>query len=183
MFIDFDGCFALTCGTCKCAFCAWCLKDCGADAHACAAACGHRLGFGGYHAPKNAFDTAQRDRRQRELDAFFNHLKPELRQPVAEKCRRDAADLGLRVPDALPAPQPAPAQIRAQPAFAAMRAQPAHPLAQPVYNDLRVAAAAAPAQLRRAPPPPGRGAGPAEDPTAGDAVLAQLLHDNPDLFD
>lgn len=33
-FIDFDGCFAITCfnQNCKCNFCAWCLKDCG-DSH------------------------------------------------------------------------------------------------------------------------------------------------------
>lgn len=28
-FVDFDACFALTCARCKCAFCGWCLVDCG----------------------------------------------------------------------------------------------------------------------------------------------------------
>uniref|UniRef100_A0A0G4FLM6 RING-type domain-containing protein n=1 Tax=Chromera velia CCMP2878 TaxID=1169474 RepID=A0A0G4FLM6_9ALVE len=32
-FADFDGCAALTCGSCNCAFCGYCLKDCGRDAH------------------------------------------------------------------------------------------------------------------------------------------------------
>ena len=34
-FVDFDGCCALTCcnSDCECGFCAWCLKDCGEDAH------------------------------------------------------------------------------------------------------------------------------------------------------
>lgn len=33
-FLDFDGCFALTCGSCPCRFCGWCLEDCGDhDAH------------------------------------------------------------------------------------------------------------------------------------------------------
>lgn len=34
-FFDFDGCMALVCVApgCKCAFCAVCLEDCGADAH------------------------------------------------------------------------------------------------------------------------------------------------------
>ena len=33
-FVDFTGCFALICSsvTCRCGFCAWCLKDCGTDA-------------------------------------------------------------------------------------------------------------------------------------------------------
>jgi hypothetical protein len=26
-FLDFDGCFALTCSSCCCGFCAWCLED------------------------------------------------------------------------------------------------------------------------------------------------------------
>jgi len=35
-FVDFSGCCALTCSRqgCACAFCAYCLEDCGADAHA-----------------------------------------------------------------------------------------------------------------------------------------------------
>jgi hypothetical protein len=33
-FIDFDGCFALTCARCRAGVCALCLADCGADAHA-----------------------------------------------------------------------------------------------------------------------------------------------------
>ena len=35
VFVDFTGCTALTCGvsTCKTTFCAWCLADCGVDAH------------------------------------------------------------------------------------------------------------------------------------------------------
>jgi hypothetical protein len=33
-FLDFNGCFALTCSRCNCGFCAWCLMDCGVDAHA-----------------------------------------------------------------------------------------------------------------------------------------------------
>ena len=38
-FLDFNGCFALTCGRCGCGFCAWCLADCGDDAHTHVAGC------------------------------------------------------------------------------------------------------------------------------------------------
>lgn len=38
-FLDFEGCCALTCSRCACAFCAWCLADCGPDAHPHVAAC------------------------------------------------------------------------------------------------------------------------------------------------
>ena len=30
-FLDFNGCFALTCHRCRCGFCAYCLADCGND--------------------------------------------------------------------------------------------------------------------------------------------------------
>ena len=33
VFVDFNGCFALTCSRCKAGFCGWCLADCGRDAH------------------------------------------------------------------------------------------------------------------------------------------------------
>jgi len=38
-FLDFVGCFALTCSACHIGFCAWCLKNCGGDAHAHVASC------------------------------------------------------------------------------------------------------------------------------------------------
>lgn len=38
-FIDFVGCCALTCSRCACGFCAFCLKDCGTDAHKHVAGC------------------------------------------------------------------------------------------------------------------------------------------------
>lgn len=33
VFLDFTGCCALRCASCGCGFCAWCLEDCGTDAH------------------------------------------------------------------------------------------------------------------------------------------------------
>ncbi len=38
-FLDFTNCFAVTCSTCKCGFCGWCLADCGSDAHSHVAHC------------------------------------------------------------------------------------------------------------------------------------------------
>jgi hypothetical protein len=42
-FLDFNGCFAIICGNNRCSagLCAWCLKDCGADAHSHVASCPH----------------------------------------------------------------------------------------------------------------------------------------------
>jgi hypothetical protein len=38
-FFGFDGCCSLYCQKCHCSFCAICFKDCGNDAHSCAAHC------------------------------------------------------------------------------------------------------------------------------------------------
>ena len=46
VFLDFTGCCALTCPRCNCGFCAWCLQDCGADAHQHVAGCRSNLAPG-----------------------------------------------------------------------------------------------------------------------------------------
>eukprot|EP01094_Clydonella_sp_ATCC50884_P009940 TRINITY_DN1947_c1_g1_i2.p1 TRINITY_DN1947_c1_g1~~TRINITY_DN1947_c1_g1_i2.p1 ORF type:complete len:1659 (-),score=227.61 TRINITY_DN1947_c1_g1_i2:219-4466(-) len=42
-FLDFTGCMALVCSACPCGFCAWCLTDCGDDAHRHVSKCPFRL--------------------------------------------------------------------------------------------------------------------------------------------
>jgi hypothetical protein len=76
VYIDFDGCCALTCGRCKCGFCAWCLKDCGADAHAHVAGCKeNQMGNRSVHAPKEVVDRHHTQRRERLLGAEIAKLK------------------------------------------------------------------------------------------------------------
>ncbi len=77
-FVDFDGCFALTCSHCPCRFCAWCLKDCGTNAHDCAAACGLKYGGNGYFGTKVQFEQHQNRRRRKLLKVdwllFFSEI-------------------------------------------------------------------------------------------------------------
>ena len=77
-FVDFEGCFALTCANtnCKCGFCAWCLTDCGSDAHA--------------HVPKcrRLFGT---------LEEFNNHHNHRRREVIIERLRREPEKLRERV--------------------------------------------------------------------------------------
>ena len=58
VFHDYDGCNALTCSSCRAAFCAVCLKDCGIDAHACAR--GHGDLF-----DKRLFEQAKKEREEK----------------------------------------------------------------------------------------------------------------------
>jgi len=78
-FLDFDGCFALTCSRCRCGFCGWCLVDAGQDAHAHVRVCPevppHQRkqplfpegGFG-------AFEAHHRQRRGQQLCSFLAGL-------------------------------------------------------------------------------------------------------------
>eukprot|EP00615_Pteridomonas_danica_P014259 CAMPEP_0114377952 /NCGR_PEP_ID=MMETSP0102-20121206/1327_1 /TAXON_ID=38822 ORGANISM="Pteridomonas danica, Strain PT" /NCGR_SAMPLE_ID=MMETSP0102 /ASSEMBLY_ACC=CAM_ASM_000212 /LENGTH=310 /DNA_ID=CAMNT_0001532675 /DNA_START=1285 /DNA_END=2218 /DNA_ORIENTATION=- len=66
-FIDFSGCFALSCSTCPCGFCAWCLKDCDGDAHAHVLTCPENHS-GDYHGTFKQFEKHHDDRKTRLID-------------------------------------------------------------------------------------------------------------------
>jgi hypothetical protein len=69
-FIDYAGCMALYC-PCGCGFCAWCLADCGGDAHAHVLACPHNLQRGSYGGSAEEFKTAHRTRVRPLLLAYL----------------------------------------------------------------------------------------------------------------
>ncbi|CAM9172515.1 unnamed protein product, partial [Ectocarpus fasciculatus] len=87
-FVDFDGCFALTCGNARCraGFCAWCFKDCGDDAHAHVAHCpeGNRDVFGDLA----LLETVWNRRRLREINRLL-HGKPAVIRKELQKEMRD----------------------------------------------------------------------------------------------
>lgn len=98
-FLDFDGCFALTCPRCGCGFCAACIEDCGDDAH------NHcRDVHYGVFGTLERFNDIQRKRRlvgvteylkwisQQESPAFVREVL-ESRGPVSQ----DLADVGIQV--------------------------------------------------------------------------------------
>ena len=93
-FLDFNGCFALTCHRCKCGFCAYCLADCGNDAHAHVAACPHNHAGGVFGQVAN-FEAAQRERRMRMVHEYLGTLPDGVRTRVVAACVHDFADLGI----------------------------------------------------------------------------------------
>ncbi len=83
VFFDFDGCFAISCsgqGGCGCAFCAYCLEDCGADAHHHVAACPHRPHrapsvdgvYDRYYGSKAEFEAAMKTLRTRRVREYWS---------------------------------------------------------------------------------------------------------------
>lgn len=67
-FLSFDACFAVSCAHCPCNFCAWCLKDCGDDAHAHVLRCEFNLEPGkGLFSTEQLWDRAGKLRIQAKL--------------------------------------------------------------------------------------------------------------------
>jgi len=97
VFVDFDGCCALACRRpgCRANFCAYCLEDCGRDAHPHVRRCPH--GYGWFPSQQE-FDAAQVWRRERALIAFLDgHIGPNARarRELVALVDRDLRDLGI----------------------------------------------------------------------------------------
>ena len=104
-FVDFSGCFALKCyqneqdkNQCSCQFCAYCLKDCGSDAHSHVRdECPFSLNPGNYFGKEEDFLTAQYLRKNRELRKYLvQDISPDILPKVLEalKLHIDEYDVG-----------------------------------------------------------------------------------------
>ena len=113
-FVDFDGCFALQCGRCRAAFCAYCLADCGRDAHAHVGACeegkasikatkGSNRRVGGHPATvygtRAMFDVSQKRRRCKHLALYLERFDDAQRKEVLTSVDRELKDLGIAPKD------------------------------------------------------------------------------------
>ena len=97
-FIDFNGCFALVCSRqgCSCGFCAYCLKDCGSDAHAHVATCTSNGGRDVF-ATAGDFDHVQHTRRERMVHEYLRRFNPDERRKLCQMCKQEFADLRLDI--------------------------------------------------------------------------------------
>ena len=94
-FIDFEGCFAVSCHACTCQFCAWCLKDCGSDAHQHVKACPSSLAPGGFYGQLSQFNTVHVAQRKNAVLAYLTKLSPEERITTQAVIANDLKDLGI----------------------------------------------------------------------------------------
>ena len=96
--VDMDGCCALQCSHCPCSFCAWCLQDCGADAHSHVVRCTRNLAPG-----RNLFASQQlwRDGRMRSKQDAAMAMLGDLsgtrtrRARVVEAVSKELVQVGL----------------------------------------------------------------------------------------
>ena len=117
-FVDFDGCFALKCSRCAAAFCAYCLADCGRDAHQHVGTCPEgqasvkaakkQKGVGGraignlpatVYGTKEAFDVAQKRRRCRYLALYLEKLDESGQRELVSALATELKDLDIAEKD------------------------------------------------------------------------------------
>lgn len=93
VFLDFSDCFALKCSRCPCGFCAWCLLDCGDDAHEHVKNCPYKTNSDDFFGSVDEFEGAQRKRRIRELKKFLNEIDADIRTDVLAAIKTDLIGL------------------------------------------------------------------------------------------
>jgi hypothetical protein len=99
-FVDFNGCFALTCSRCAAGFCAWCLQCSGTNGHAHVAGCARNTTPGReLYGTVVMFEQSQRERRAGALRAYLASQSLLLRAPLLQALARDLADLGMYAED------------------------------------------------------------------------------------
>ena len=100
-FVDFDGCFALSCSRVgcplpACGFCAYCLHDANGDAHHHVANCPHNIAPGrSVWATLEIFREAQRRRCTRMMREYLANLDEASRARALRDCAQDLRDLGI----------------------------------------------------------------------------------------
>eukprot|EP00928_Gymnodinium_smaydae_P086801 TRINITY_DN71224_c0_g1_i1.p1 TRINITY_DN71224_c0_g1~~TRINITY_DN71224_c0_g1_i1.p1 ORF type:complete len:1363 (-),score=227.25 TRINITY_DN71224_c0_g1_i1:302-3889(-) len=89
-FIDFEGCFALKCSRCSCAFCAWCLADGGdSDAHRHVRSCREKPASADtFFGSAEQFREAQARRQRRLLAEYLPTLEERVRRQVCSEMRK-----------------------------------------------------------------------------------------------
>ena len=91
-FLDFEGCFAISCSACTCKFCGWCLQDCGDhDAHPHVRQCakvprGVDALFPQMPTVREAFEKTHKERCRERIKRYIdNELEPDIREQVRQQ--------------------------------------------------------------------------------------------------
>lgn len=98
VFHSFDGCFALKCRNCSAAFCAWCLQNCGGNAHQHVANCKYRRSKDPLYGSILEFQECHRKRKARLVAHYLKKipLPAEMMKLLHEKLRPHISDLDLK---------------------------------------------------------------------------------------
>lgn len=97
-FIDFTGCFALSCHKCRCGFCAWCLADCGSDAHRHVASCVESTNRGSPYGSFEEFERHHKVRKTRRIVEKLRNESANIRTLVLKMLKKELTDLNIQIP-------------------------------------------------------------------------------------
>ncbi len=108
-FIDYVGCAALTCSKCNAHFCALCLIDCGADAHAHVAHCIDNPTPGNVFISQEQFNKQHSKRRENLIKEKLKNQTEKTKNIICQRMEKDFRDLGIQInyqPEATNVPNP-----------------------------------------------------------------------------
>ena len=92
-FLDFDGCLALTCSGCSCAFCALCLSDCGDDAHRHVVNCKSNR-TGNVYASTDEIQRVEKLRKKKLVEEYLSKFPQEAARIIQES-ERELSEIGI----------------------------------------------------------------------------------------
>jgi hypothetical protein len=97
VFADFDGCFALTCyrNECRAGICAWCLADCGQDAHGHVPTC--REGNHEIYGTKAQFEEYHRMKKETKVKEIIAKETVAVQEIARKLLAVDLKDLGINI--------------------------------------------------------------------------------------
>ena len=98
-FVDYEGCAALACSTCRTHFCALCLKDCTLlnDAHAHVRQCPEKRSEDPYFVTEEEFEEIHRSRQENLISNKIAGLPKRNRDLLLNKMRQELEDLGIEI--------------------------------------------------------------------------------------
>lgn len=96
--LDFDGCFAIECASCKANFCGWCLGDFSPDAHAHVKKCSKSLCKGSVHGTFEQFNAVHCEKRANDVEKYLASIySSEEANQVKLAIEKDLADLNINI--------------------------------------------------------------------------------------
>lgn len=88
VYSDFDGCCALKCKSCSCAFCAWCLEDCGNDAHSHVAKCKVKpIGSDAFFGSRGSVEKSNKELIKRKLEQYWLCVDDKSKKELKERLK------------------------------------------------------------------------------------------------
>lgn len=96
--LDFDGCFAIECSSCKTNFCGWCMGNFSPDAHAHVVHCSNSMNKGSVHGTFEQFTKTHVEKRTKKIIKYLKSIDDETEQAdVIKSIEKNLLELGIKL--------------------------------------------------------------------------------------